>query len=328
MNKPTTTSWTNSLALKKLRGYQAKVKPFRLAFLDIDDTLAGDPADQQKVRAALEEHSYVTACVTNRDLELNLSLTAFQQSTPAISKRDYGDIDRSTLSSFAGLLDADIIASSLGEEIAVKQVSGGFLLDDHYQPIIARNHAAWHAFIAELIQWAGQVTGQQVAHPRPTRHLRVQITFDTLTAKKIFEQTVEHLRATVAGDSAFAKALADLTLTDESDPDTDPPYFSLLIAPASVSKKNAVEHIVSTLAASIKAPRSQFEVLIAGDGPSDLPMGLHGAAGTKATFLIPGGGRLAREPLPAHDRAVVIGDQAFPGTAGPATILAWLTNNP
>src|SRR5688500_8743472 len=130
------TAWTNSVALEKLHRQQAANQPLRLAFSDIDDTWTGHPPDQVALRKALEEHQYVTICVTNRDLQLTLSKSAAEQSPPNIAQRNFGDTDRSTIAGFAGILDLDIIACSLGEEIAIKQSNGTYQLDkDHEQNI-------------------------------------------------------------------------------------------------------------------------------------------------------------------------------------------------
>jgi hydroxymethylpyrimidine pyrophosphatase-like HAD family hydrolase len=343
MNKPTPTSWTNSVALEKLQQAAQAGRPLRLAFLDIDGTWTGNPSDQQALRHTLEALGYVIIPTTNRDLELNVSFDAFKRSGPAIAGREYGDVDRATVLAFSGLLDADIIASTLGEEIALKQRSGGYLLDEDHQQSVSQDMPDWSAFVAELLAHVKEVSGHTLGTMLPSPHLRIQVTFDTLEEKKLFQATIQKIREAPAADSEFGRRLAITSLTDESDPYIEPPFFSLYITPAAVSKKNAVEHIVTTVAQLVAAPRERFEVLLAGDGPADAEMGFHGALGTQATFVIPGEARLTKfisakaadylgeisgglteELYSLTDRTIIMGDEAFPSTVGPTTLLAWL----
>lgn len=109
-------------------------------------------------------------------------------------------------------------------------------------------------------------------------------------------------------------------------------------------KQEAVDRIFGTLCSWLSADPKKFQVLLAGDSLPDLLMGLFSAAGTTATFVVPGGASLTgllfspefatRYPLQLTGkgvyhfspttRTVIIGDEALPGTTGPTTLQACL----
>ncbi len=234
--------YTHSTALVKLKKAQAASKQLRLAFLDVDGTLTGRPADQEAVRTLLERQGYIIVFVTHRSSELCLSGTAITNANE-----------------FQGLLDPDIIAGKLGNELAIRQQDGRYQNDEAYSMPIPLSPEEW------------------------------------------------------------------------------PPH-----------KQEAVDHVFTTLCSYLSVPPQTFYVLLAGDNLPDLPMGLLAAAGSQATFLIPGGAPLGQllfsspyqqaYPLKPEKkgfyrfspttRTVIAGDEAFPGTLGPTSMLAWLKNKP
>lgn len=115
--------YSNSAAQTKLAAGQ----PLRLAFLDIDGTLTGAPADQARLRTRLEQQTYVITFVTHRAAELC-------QSSPATDTTE-----------FLGLLDPDIIAGKLGNEIMVRQTTGRYQPDRSYNQPLSGLPETWPA---------------------------------------------------------------------------------------------------------------------------------------------------------------------------------------
>lgn len=234
--------YQQAAALTKLKAAQTSGRPLKLAFLDIDGTVTGAPNDQVAVRTLLENSGYVIVFVTHRSSELCLSQTAL-----------------TSADEFKGLLDPDIIAGKLGNEIVVRQIDGRYKTDASYTKPVSSSPEEW------------------------------------------------------------------------------PPH-----------KQEAVDHIVAALCSQLSISPADFLILLVGDNLPDLPMGLLSAAGSRATFIIPGGALLrkllfsepylSQYPLTPEEngfyhfsptnRGVVVGDEAFPGTTGPTTLLAWLKNQP
>lgn len=189
---------------------------------------------------------------------------------------------------------------------------------------------------------------------------RMQIEFSDLEKKQTFVAKVKELmlqsRETITSqhDDNFYTMLHHLRLTDESKPSSN--IYSLYLMPKSGTKQRSVEAIVRNITEATNLPREELELLIVGDGFPDLAMGLYGGLNTKATFLVVGGSRLTpaltepdisefagegfrsiknrmiaqgegfysfKPPL-YQKRQIIIGDQAFPGTKAPKTIIAYL----
>lgn len=189
---------------------------------------------------------------------------------------------------------------------------------------------------------------------------RIQVEFLDLEKKQTFTDKVKELmhqsREVVSAqyDENFYTQLHHLRLTDDSKPASD--QYSLYLMPKFGTKQRSVEEIVKVVTEESNILREELELLIAGDGFPDLAMGLYGGLNTKATFLVVGGSRLspaltesdinefAGEELtsiknrmvaqgegvysfkpPLHqERQIIIGDQAFPNTKAPETIIAYL----
>lgn len=187
---------------------------------------------------------------------------------------------------------------------------------------------------------------------------RVQITFESRDARNLFISTLKALQKNPPANSNpnFQAMLAASHVIDESNPYAPRPRFALYLVPAGLSKAVPVNRVMAATAQLLAISPEKFETLFTGDSPPDLAMGLATAAGTQATFVIVGGARLARyikenkteflepefqdiqknlEPTgtTGHyiykptNRNVIIGDEAFPGTIGPQTTLAWLKNS-
>ncbi len=155
--------------------------------------------------------------------------------------------------------------------------------------------------------------------------------------------------------------LRNLRLTDESNPDKG--GYLYLLMPRYGNKQRGVQRVIQSISEKTKSDSRNLETLIVGDAFPDLGMGLYGALNTKATFLAVGGSRLSevlskpevsefagekmtavknrftqienpqgeaqkgrfkfKAPL-VRERKIIVGKEAFPGTKGPETILAYL----
>src|SRR5947209_997916 len=80
--------YAHSAAVSRLRDRLQAGEPLRLACLDIDSTLTGDPERADAVRALLQESGHVVMFDTSRSEEMVLSSASF-----AASSRD-GDLAR------------------------------------------------------------------------------------------------------------------------------------------------------------------------------------------------------------------------------------------
>lgn len=297
-------AYQHSSAIKKLRPIHQRCGAVYVAFLDVDNTWSGTPQEQQTVRDLLERRDYLVIPVTNRGSELCLSSKANPDKKAALQ----------------GLLDCDIVAASLGTELLVKQVPGGYRADEEYHrglPIVQ----TWQKKLQRLVRRYTPAYSF-ITHYLDIPVLRVELIFNQLSAALRFRE--ELLR-----DSAASS----LHITRDKQ--------TIILTPAHFSKEDAVQRILKALGRMVPAATRDFHLLFAGDSVSDLAMGLAAGPGTHATFLIPGGASLAREWrqtisekvsvvsqgvywLPSVHRYVVIGDEAFAGTAGPQTLIAWL----
>jgi hypothetical protein len=113
---------------------------------------------------------------------------------------------------------------------------------------------------------------------------RIVLYFQSSDTKTSFRRFIRQYQAT-------SPSQMNLRLTDDSNPAKE--KYVLCLTPKNASKKRAVDHIIDKVCQTTEAVRSELQVLIAGDSIPDLDMGLRAAKGTKATFLLVGGSRLA-----------------------------------
>lgn len=151
--------------------------------------------------------------------------------------------------------------------------------------------------------------------------------------------------------------LKELSYVDNSDPDKN--YYSIFLVPNG-GKLHAIDYLYSKLEHCMGEGHHTMHSLTAGDSWADLQMGLYGGTqiNKQSHLLIVGGSRLTpylihsskydfyageplkpikqnmipiehkgffRFPLLGHEKILIIGDLAYPGTRGPETILAFLS---
>ncbi len=350
--------YRNSLPLKALRQKSKSKQPLPIAFLDIDLTLtkSNNDLDQliKDVRLFLTQKGYIFAVATSRTEELMMSPKEYR-----LSKEKYG-FSRPPPKVFSpnnhGVLDADIIISSSGTKIFLHQVGGGYCEDESYQKKYLLPSPVWRSLILNLIKKINREKelAQIALHEEEKNYqqgktsiyppdYRIQLFFKNLIDKLEFCQK-------------FTRLKTKATIIDDSDPIRD--EYTIYITPPGGNKKDAVDWLLGKICHQLLIGEKLFKILFAGDSWPDLKMGLYAADDVdRVVFIIVGGSRLTpyltekkyqefagndlsqikKFLLPEgrqgfyrfvnlpHPRTVVIGDQAFPGKLGPATLLAYLS---
>ena len=288
----------------------------RWAFVDIDNTMIKTPRLQQQARQAIEQAGYHLCFVTSRTSETLISWAARRKSSKAVQARPkakpYGD--PALYRPFAGLVVAPYIAATTGVELLSRTANGGYRYDTQWMKQL-QSLGTPRQWIREcqrcVIPEATLMIPTDVAQP----WYRVQLNFSSRSALR---KQVRQLPSQVSWQ-------------DESNPSRE--EYSIYLLPNRINKQTVVDHLIA------QHPTPE-KVLMIGDSQTDQLMGLHAGNGCPSTFLIVGGARLV-QLLPStikrqfkpqsqtgwyryHDRVVIIGDQAFPGTIGPETILTYL----
>lgn len=358
--------YVESVAARKLGRARAAGCPLRIACLDIDSTLTGDDAATDKVRARLETLGYIVVFDTSRTEEMLMTEDVFAGSgdierPPPLLETERGQHVRVPPETVLprGILDGDILAASTGTRVLVRQESGQYVVDSSYEARHGATPHDWRAAAEHMLDQArargcsfepaaiesqdNYRTGtSDVAPPL----FRIQINFSDLDAKLRFVGCLRNL---------VRSARANIIITDDSKPDT---AIKVFLSPRSGSKERAITHIVRCLQRVAGADRGDVSILFAGDSFPDLKMGLLGAPGVEARFLLVGGSRLANAlaggdatfagekvgavarrlrptdrpgyltfvspcaAMPA--RTVIVGDFAYPGTEAVHTVARFL----
>lgn len=169
--------------------------------------------------------------------------------------------------------------------------------------------------------------------------------------EKITDEIVDEERDRFANQLLL---LSDIKIVEDSNPEKG--VYRLLFVPKRGYKARAAENIVNALATEIGVTKDKLEVLFAGDSYPDLDMGLYGATGTQAAFLLAGDSRLTT-PLTRDEqfsgnslsaivnpsrfiplgegrysftmpifgqREVIIADEAFPGKPSVESVISYL----
>jgi hypothetical protein len=254
-----------------------------------------------------------------------------------------------------GILDPDIVAGSSGTAIYVKQVNSGYIKDSSYHDSIKLSPAYWRQEVLKTIQSIpinveindieyAENYEKNVTDVYPPDY-RVEVHLSNEKIKSSFVKQFMELSS---------KKKLNLQLVDDSFPKMQ--KFSVYISPASLSKHQAVNWVINSLCSELAILHASLNVFIFGDSFPDLKMGLQSAAQSPTTFLLVGGSPLSkyltddsktfanenlqeikRNVIPTkikgfyqytiphqQPKTMIIGDQAFPGTIGPETILAYL----
>lgn len=301
----THTPYLESIVLQKLLSRIQKRLAPRIAFLDIDATLTGDPKDTDATRLLLEKHGFCVVFVTARTEEMIMSEPVYQKSHALGFKRPQPHLlYRSGKYTYIppekiepeGILNPDIIAGSSGTQILVRQQSGAYLIDHERNSEMVERPEIWKKRINRLIKVIDSESKLAIfsplEDPRNFRnHLtdvypiqyRTSLMFRTCNDKVAFVKKF----AQVSKINKYHALTTNCRIIDDSHPQKQ--QFAIEITPQRGGKLNSVNHIIKTVRAMLPTNRPPLEILIAGDKYQDLRMGLKAAQGAKVTYIIPGG---------------------------------------
>jgi len=336
----------------------------KLAFVDIDNTLTGDgsgtgnPKSIMKVRELLKKNHYLYCPTTSRTEEMMMSQKSYQ-----LSKKiyDFKRPEPKLIFEPPAILDGEIIISSSGSKIFVKQTNNAYQEDicfynkDFPDPQTWRNtittqinsiNGIKKVFKLSPIEYIEQyVDGTSNAYPPD---YRIQLNFTSVNDKLFFIRKLYKIK-----QSSKDISINKLYLTDDSNPEKN--KFSLYLTPKK-GKIDAVNHVIKHLQTDLKI--TILELLFVGDSWPDLQLGLFGATKiANATFLLIGGSRLTKylinpektefagEPLleiknnlipsqqkgvyyykgKRYKRKIILGDIIDPGKIGPDSMIEFLS---
>lgn len=350
-----------SSAVQKLQERLNKNVPLKIAFLDIDDTFTGDPANQTKARTELEKQGYVIIFVSSRFYELMLSDKSIQLSptldrAPSKSARTGDGLffhqDLAEIDQFNGLLDADIISQSSGMHMIVKQNTGEYVEDKNYFNSITVTPTEWREKAYKLIVKHSNAIARamenkdnyekNIVDVSPFDY-RIILDFPDASSLKECMRLIKEVKAK---NPSFP-----LEYINDSHPERKGYTLYLIPVGGNDIKRIAVDTVVKNITTELQITPQKLEVLLTGDAYIDMAMGFFGAEETQGIFLLAGGSRLLQalvdDDLSIFDqedishlkkemkkiedgiytfrkRKIVISDILYPGKKGPEGILAFL----
>lgn len=291
--------------IKKLKKRQSLHKSLKIAFLDIDSTMTGTKDTTNATRKTLEQDGYAIAYVTARTEEMLMSSTEYELSKKLGFKRPPPHLGifngkrvyaKPELIEHVGLLDPDIIAGSTGTQILLHQSTGGYISDKDFEASFKETPQEWRQYVWDLINSFNKFKKKAFHAPNeiPSNYhdglsdiyrpkYRISLLFQSAKEKTEFRSFI---RQAFKNNPKFT----NIRITDDSEPKKD--LHTLYITPKNAGKRKAVDQIIKMVTGKLAVPTSDLHVLIAGDGHSDLDMGMKAACGTNTTFLLAGGSRL------------------------------------
>lgn len=299
-------------------------KPARLAFLDIDQTMTGSFKKVNQVRERLEKLGFGIILVTARTEEMLMSSREYLKSQKLGFDRPFPKLKKVNNQYIylapeqlepKGILDPDVIVGTSGTTILLKQSQGGYKIDQAYQKSwqVKRN---WRE---KTLQKVSQIDPDNKYHnfskiENPQNYYQNKA--DVLTTQFRIQLIFPNLKA----QKYMSKKIIENNIYFINDGDRRIKKYVYLLTPQ-ISKKDAVAWI-------LRKYKNYSQILIAGDSLADLEMGL---AAKGATLLIVGGANLTKNQIKnflkkGFTGKLIIGDQIFPNTQGPETILAYLAN--
>lgn len=314
--------YNNSQVIKKLIASNSTKKPLKIAFVDIDATLTGQPTVTKKARETLEALGYALVFVTARTEEMVMSRQQYEKSRklgftrprPRLSlhkgKRTY--IDPKFVD--CNLVDPDIIIGSTGTEILVRQSDGGYKRDTSFTQQFHSESSVWRKKVIQLLREIDPTESFLTLAPieyeenyksRKTdifpSEYRIKINFKNIDGKIKFLQEMEKRNVIQSIHHVKSGPIQPSSLRVIDDSHSEMEDYTLYLTPAKAYKGGAVDHTVDNICKSLrfclqstKITRADLNVILAGDSYPDLTMLLYGASGTKATAIVVGGSRLTR----------------------------------
>ncbi len=330
-----------STALGKLTKRKESNLPLKIAFLDIDSTLSGDPQEAVKVRKLLDEKGYVVFFVSSRTEEMTMSRDEYQKSVkmglerpvPKLALGNDGkrvEAFADEVGDFAGLYDADGMASATGSKIFLRQQPGGYQEDKNFTEKMKEDSKNFRQktmgilngidpehslFTVSPVDYSGnfdqgitdvespdfriQLNFQsQAGEARPDTTGATEQAVDSsaeqkksdLQRKLETEKRIRNLLENPDVDSKVKSFVRNLKITDDSNPDKG--RYSLYLTPLHGSKERAVDTILKQLSEKLGVGFKDFDLFIAGDSWPDVAMGLYAGRSAKVDFFVAAGSRL------------------------------------
>lgn len=299
-------AYEDSDIINSLRKRKRTHKPLRIAFLDIDSTMTGSIQRTNATRKKLERLHYNIVYVTSRTEEMLLSKPVYEMSKQHGFDRPEPHLGRKNelctavppeLSEPEGLLNPEIIAGSTGTQIIVRKDNSYFQIDTTYDQRFETTPDTWREEMLGVISQFNEEKHRAylALYEDPTNYLegrvdvyppkyRIVLFFQSTTHKLAFRQYVKHW------EMKNGRKL-NLAIIDDSHPQKE--KYTLRLTPKQASKRKAVDHMITKICGELQIEKNELEVLLAGDSMQDLEMGLIGAKGTKARFLLVGGSRIS-----------------------------------
>ena len=305
-------SYKNSTIIQTLVSRHKKRLPLRIACLDIDYTITGAVEQTNAARALLEKQGYVVVFVTNRTEEMLMSKSSYDKSVVLGFARPQPHLGRQDGKNYyippedaepIGILDADCIGGSTGTQIAVKQVGGGYMVDNTYSKSFGQEALIWRAKTLELLSFIDphntlfyfEKIDNDENYANNTTNIyppnyRIQIGFADVLKKATFLDKIAMLSKETSAQLPIREQLRNVLFTEDSHPLEN--SYGIHATPKNAYKHFAVEQILYNVCALTNIPRKDFHILFAGDSLPDLSMGFYSGTGAKTTFLLVGGSRL------------------------------------
>ena len=214
------------------------------------------------------------------------------------------------------MLDLPIIISSSGACINVLQKNGGYATDKDFHPHDFPDSTLWRINITKYLESLntpfsfGHIENEADYQKNETEifpaDYRIQLIFTSYKNILLLSKSI--------------KEKGNLYFTNDSNPKKN--LFMGYITPKR-GKVDAVNHVISSL------QRPLAEILIIGDSPPDLEVGLkmRTPPGAKITCLIVGGSSLRNTIKINVKRKIIMGDIAFPQAIGPKSIVEFIKSN-
>ncbi len=318
--------------------YVRSIASKKLAFIDVDGTLTANPGDTNEkdlldkdltnqAIADLQKKGFTCMLNTSRTAEMCMSEAQY-----VLSKKNFGfsrpqphmGIDKNKKHFYVKpedyfpkkILDLPIIISSSGACINVLQENGGyaadegFYLNDFPDPRIWRKNITSYLSGLNILFSYGHIEKEVTYQENETEifpaDYRIQLIFTSYKNILLLSKSI--------------KEKGNLYFTNDSNPKKN--LFMGYITPKR-GKVDAVNHVISSL------QRPLAEILIIGDSPPDLEVGLkmRTPPGAKITCLIVGGSSLRNTIKINVKRKIIMGDIAFPQAIGPKSIVEFIKSN-
>jgi len=265
--------------------------------------------------------------------------------------------------SFAGIYNGDATLAATGSEIWIRQLDNSYIPDLDFNFQMNVDIKTWREETISKINTVIECIGfgasyapledinlfksgrMDVAPP----DLRIQMNFISI------EYQLEFMRK-------INCQFPELRIIEDGNPEDG--RFQIYITPQRAGKEIAVDNFFQKILIEMNKKLSDekrvlakdFHIVYFGDSWPDVPMGLYGAEGTNAILLLVGGSRLApligdqrkkelqfaSENITAindkiiplsqigyyqiGDRVIIVGDEAYPETKGPQSIIAHLNS--